>query len=240
MGNRLLTPKSWSMIETAAKQGYQVEVITNGILLDSSVSATLIDLCVDRVWVSIDGSTPESYADIRLGDELPKVIENLTAFQNLRESTPSNRTKLGIAFVAMKRNIRDLPDVIQLGKRLGAEQFSISNVLAHTKEMQQEVLYQKSLYYQENLSTKWLPVKQFPRMDINPFTMPVIKNVSIDNINLSVNKQKKPKRGNVCPFIDDQYYINPLGWQSQPLFAVYYIPMKVIWTTTLENRTRIQ
>lgn len=197
-------PKILEMIETASKEGYQVELITNGILLDPSVSTKLIDLCVDRVWVSIDGSTPDRYADIRIGNELPKVIENLTAFQNLRERTPSNRTKLGIAFVAMKRNIRDLSAVIQLGIRLGADQFSISNVLAHTKEMQQEVLYQKSLYNQVSPSPKWIPAKQFPRMDVNPLTLPVIENVSISVNNLGLNIEKRPKGGNICPFINGQ------------------------------------
>ena len=147
----------------------------------------MISFCVDRVWVSIDGSTPESYADIRLGDELPKVIENLTAFQKLRESTPSNRTKLGIAFVAMKRNIDDLPGIIQLGKRLGADQFSISNVLAHTKELQQEVLYQKSLYTQENSSSRRSTVKKLPRLDIYPFTGTAVKTANIDNIDPRMN-----------------------------------------------------
>ena len=45
--------------------------------------------------------------------------------------------RLGIAFVAMKRNIADLPAVIRLGQKLGADRFSVSNVLAHTPEMRE-------------------------------------------------------------------------------------------------------
>ena len=44
----------------------------------------------------------------------------------------SGLPRLGIAFVAMKRNIADLPEVIRLGQRLGADRYSVSNVLAHT------------------------------------------------------------------------------------------------------------
>ena len=48
---------------------------------------------------------------------------------------------LGIAFVAMKRNVADLPDVLRLGLKLGARQFSVSNVLPVTSELQGEMLY---------------------------------------------------------------------------------------------------
>lgn len=203
-GEPFAHPQILEMIEKASKEGYQVELITNGILLDPSVSAKLIDACVDRVWVSIDGSIPERYADIRLGDELPKVIENLTAFQNLRERTPSNRTKLGIAFVAMKRNIADLPAVIQLGKRLGADEFSISNVLAHTRELQMEVLYQKALYSRENTSPDWISGIKIPRMDMDPTTQSSLCEMMNTRIETVVGKHDYPAGMNVCPFINNQ------------------------------------
>ena len=156
-GEPLSHPNILDMIEMAKNQGFTVELITNGTLLNPAVSAKLVSLSVDRIWVSLDGSTRESYADIRLGDELPQVIANLEELLRLRTISLPELPKLGIAFVAMKRNISDLPAVIQLGKWLGADIFSISNVLAHTKELQQEVLYQKSLYFMDDTPSRWIP-----------------------------------------------------------------------------------
>jgi len=42
--------------------------------------------------------------------------------------------------VAMRRNIHDLVEVIKLGTRLGAVEFSVSNVLAHNTELLSENL----------------------------------------------------------------------------------------------------
>ncbi len=99
---------------------------------------------LDLLWVSIDGASPESYADVRLGAELAHVIANVARFSRLRRGGHHPRPELGIAFVAMKRNIADLPDVLRLGLELGAQHFSVSNVLPVTPELQAEMLYARS------------------------------------------------------------------------------------------------
>ena len=121
--------------------GARTELITNGMLLNERMGRDLIEAGLDLLWVSIDGATPESYADVRLGAELAQVIANVARFSKMRKGGHHPRPELGIAFVAMKRNIADLPAVLRLGLELGAKQFSVSNVLPVTPELQDEVLY---------------------------------------------------------------------------------------------------
>jgi MoaA/NifB/PqqE/SkfB family radical SAM enzyme len=201
-GEPLSHPNILDMIEIAKNQGFPVELITNGTLLNPAVSAKLVSLCVDRIWVSLDGSTRESYADVRLGDELPQVIANLEELLRLRTISLPELPKLGIAFVAMKRNISDFPAVVQLGKRLGVDIFSISNVLAHTKELQQEVLYQKSLYFMDDTPSRWIPKIQLPRMDLNDHTqIPLLKVLKSRN-NFGLARKEISAGSNSCPFIE--------------------------------------
>jgi hypothetical protein len=42
---------------------------------------------------------------------------------------------MGIVFVAMKRNIADLPAILNLGSQLGVQRFLVTNVLPYTAEM---------------------------------------------------------------------------------------------------------
>jgi MoaA/NifB/PqqE/SkfB family radical SAM enzyme len=201
-GEPLSHPNILDMIGMAKYQGFTVELITNGTLLIPAVAAKLVSLCIDRIWVSLDGSTRERYADVRLGDELPQVIANLEELLRLRTISIPELPKLGIAFVAMKRNISDLPPVIQLGKRLGADMFYISNVLAHTKELQQEVLYQKSLYFMDDSPSHWMPKIQLPRMDLNESTqLPLIKIMKSRN-NFGLARKDISTGSNSCPFIE--------------------------------------
>ena len=141
IGEPLSHPDIVDMIEKAKIIGAQVELITNGILLTEGMDQSLLNAGLDCLWVSIDGAHPESYLDIRLGDHLPKILDNLQRWQRLSD----NRTDLGITFVAMKRNLSDLPSVVKLAKELGAKRFSISNVEAYTPDLLQERLYQESV-----------------------------------------------------------------------------------------------
>ena len=88
------------------------------------MSRQLIQSGLDMLWVSVDGATPESYADVRLGAALPEVMENLTDFSRRAMGDAKAEPELGFVFVAMKRNIHDLPAVMRMGYYLGVEAIS--------------------------------------------------------------------------------------------------------------------
>jgi MoaA/NifB/PqqE/SkfB family radical SAM enzyme len=77
-GEPLSHPNILGMVRRAKELGYRVSLITNGILLSEPVISQLIESKLDMLWVSLDGASPECYTDVRLGDALPVVIENLT------------------------------------------------------------------------------------------------------------------------------------------------------------------
>ncbi len=141
IGEPLSHPHIVDMVEKAKNIGARVELISNGILLSEDMAMALIQAGLDCLWVSIDGAHPESYLDVRLGDHLPEIIDNLRRWQQLS----GDRTELGITFVAMKRNLADLPSVVRLAKELGAKRFSISNVEAYTPDLLAERLYVDSV-----------------------------------------------------------------------------------------------
>lgn len=160
-GEPLGHPDILHMIRSAHEAGARTELITNGVLLSEPTARGLIEAGLDLLWVSIDGATPASYLDVRLGDELPRIIENLQTLRRLRYLSGARSPQLGIAFVAMERNLKDLPEVVSLGRRLGARRFHVSNVLPHTPEMRQEMAYGRSLW-----QIGWGSERIFfPRMD---------------------------------------------------------------------------
>ena len=129
------------MVALAKASGAKAELISNGILLDDGMADRLVAAGLDRLWVSIDGASPQSYADVRLGDHLPGIIANLERLQ-----ARNRKPELGISFVAMKRNIDDLPAVLDLARRLGASIFSLSNIEPYTEDMTGEVLYGQAVF----------------------------------------------------------------------------------------------
>lgn len=212
-GEPLLHPKIIDMIKQVKALGSSVELITNGTLLTPEVSKALIGLGIDVLWVSLDGSRPESYADIRLGATLPQVLANLKSFQNLLYHGieddyyylyPGSITQVGIVFVAMKRNIADLPAVINIGRQVGATRFMVTNVLPYTQEMTNEILYDRTLNNYGRLD--------LPRIDRNEITSQALS-LAISN-NMEV-RWDNTSTGNVlgrCPFIETG--AAAIGWDG--------------------------
>jgi MoaA/NifB/PqqE/SkfB family radical SAM enzyme len=77
--------------------------------------------------------------------------------------------ELGITFVAMKRNISDLPFLLWIGRILGASRFNVSNLIPYTAEMEYEILYRSSLGVAP-FPTLWSESLRLPPLDVNAET----------------------------------------------------------------------
>jgi MoaA/NifB/PqqE/SkfB family radical SAM enzyme len=204
-GEPLANPACLDMLEHAKKLGYRVSLITNGLLLTERVTHRLVEMKLDMLWVSLDGASPDCYADVRLGNALPLVLQNLAClrahkYQIFGPSNWGGFPKLGIAFVAMQRNIHDLDHVIKLGIRLGAMEFSITNVLAHNRELLDENLYMRSanLIAVQDI----LPLVHMPRMDVTAQTTDAILSL-LKRINrLEFFGSELNQNTDECPFVE--------------------------------------
>ena len=200
-GEPLAHPDIIHMVAQAKPLASRVELITNGTLLSEALSRQLIATGLDLLWVSLDGATPESYADVRLGAELPKVIENVAHFSAARPPAHLPHPEIGIAFVAMQRNITDLPDVLRLGARLGATRFLMTNILPHTQQMRAEILYEQIPNGIAYLPSVWVPKLDLPRMDLNNKIGAALYQATRRGYNLSINGDNLGRANDRCPFI---------------------------------------
>jgi MoaA/NifB/PqqE/SkfB family radical SAM enzyme len=201
-GEPLTHPDIAAMVAQAHQAGAVVELITNGILLTPQMSRDLKQAGLDRLWVSIDGATSDSYADVRLGAALPQVIENLRYLAWLRGPMSADLPRLGIAFVAMKRNIADLPEILRLGASLGVDQYSISNVMPHTPELRREMLYLQSLRNRDTIPSQWSPLISLPRMDTDDGVQDSLLHINKSNHVLAVARQVIDRGTSSCPFVE--------------------------------------
>ncbi|MBN2322815.1 MAG: SPASM domain-containing protein [Spirochaetes bacterium] len=146
LGEPLLHPDLDGMIQRAKALGARVELITNGTMLSEDRSRSLIDTGLDMLWVSIDGASKESYADVRLGNEFENIVKNLEMIRLMKYESRRDVPELGISFVAMKRNISQLPRVVEMAFGMGVKKISVSNVLPYTSDCKDEILYGRSMY----------------------------------------------------------------------------------------------
>jgi len=214
-GEPLAHPKIVEMITQAKTLGSSVELITNGTLLTKDLSKRLIEVGLDMLWVSLDGAKPESYADVRLGAALPEVISNLADFRDacllpdyfFRYPT---KPKIGIVFVAMKRNISDLTSVVQLGNRLGAMQFLITNVLPYTAEMRDEILYTRSI--NDIVFTPSMFRLELPKIDVDNLTREALCRIMRGGQSVWLAGRSFEEATDRCPFIEKG--VTAISWEG--------------------------
>ena len=202
IGEPLFHTKTLEMIERVRAIGAPVEIITNAILLNAERSKRLIDAGIETLWVSIDGAKPESYEDVRLGAELPRVLDNVQTFRSLRHHSFRPMPEIGINFVAMKRNIQDLPEVLKIAASIGARRFMVSNVLPYDREMNQETLYNEALINIAYLPSKWLPRLSIPKMDLNDLTRDSFFRAITSGWNVTFAGNNFGGSNDVCNFIE--------------------------------------
>jgi MoaA/NifB/PqqE/SkfB family radical SAM enzyme len=209
LGEPLGHPHIVEMVREIKALGSSVELITNGTLLTKSLSTQLIDAGLDMLWVSLDGATPDSYTDVRLGAALPEVLANLRDFRHARwtKHFPVGldlllKPQLGIVFVAMKRNIADLPAVFSLANQLGSLHFLVTNVLPYTPEMEEEILYSRAITDTAYTSAPLLRSLDFPKMDISPTTREAFYQAMRRDHSVSISGASLGERNNQCPFIE--------------------------------------
>ena len=111
-----------------------------------------------------------------------------------------------------ERNINDLPALLRLGQRLGANRYSISGVIAHTEEMRQEVLYALSLSDEPGPPSTWAPQISLPRMDLDDTTRDVLFQVLRNGRNITLGGADLNASKNRCPFIESG--VTAIGWDG--------------------------
>jgi len=147
-GESLLSPYFWELMELLPWGGMK-RLITNGILLDAETSARLMKYPVTDYTISFEATDRETYEFIRSGDYLDQVVENLKALDANRKAAGRDDVRILIGFVAMKRNIEQLPEFVRRVKDYGADILQVSFLHVTRPD-----LIEQSLYFDPELANR--------------------------------------------------------------------------------------
>ncbi len=142
-GEPLTHPAILDMLEALSSKGLKLEIITNGSLLTEEVALKLIDLGLEKIYVSLDGADDKEYNRIREGADFNQVYANIRQLHRLKEEKGVKKPSINIEFVAMKSNYHRLPDLVRLMPEIGARELLVTNVLPYHESMVDEVLYDR-------------------------------------------------------------------------------------------------
>lgn len=121
LGEPLLHPRFFDMVEYAVRKGIEVTINTNLTLLNAEKARRCIDSGLSGLFFSIDGATAETYEDIRVHAKYDRVMSNLQTMVDMKNALKSETPYLKMVMVLMRRNLAELPELVHLASRYGVE-----------------------------------------------------------------------------------------------------------------------
>jgi radical SAM protein with 4Fe4S-binding SPASM domain len=101
---------------------------TNGMLLTPARADRLVALALDWLHVSLDGATAATYEGIRSGADFDRVGRNLRGLQEAKRAAGSSLPWVRVVFVAMQRNVPELPDLVALLAGWGVDELHVQGL----------------------------------------------------------------------------------------------------------------
>ena len=163
LGEPMMHPRFFEMVAYAAAKGIQVSTNSNLTLLNARRAEACVTSVLERLHVSIDGATAETYERIRVRSHFDRVIRNLELLLAARERLGSNRPHVRMVVVAMRQNLHELPDLVRLAHRLQMEaiwvqhlchDFGESSLPAHYRPMR-DFVQEQTLVEDEPARVQW-------------------------------------------------------------------------------------
>ncbi len=121
-GEPYLNPDFHDMVRYASQRGIYTATSTNAHYLDDRNARRTVESGLDRMIISIDGTTQETYADYRVGGELKKVIEGTANLVRWKRKLRSKTPHIMFQFLVVKPNEHQLEYVKKLGAELGVDE----------------------------------------------------------------------------------------------------------------------
>ena len=142
MGEPLVHARITDMVRAVSAAGRRTELLSNGALLDEERAAALLDAGLDMLWLSVDALDDASYGSIRCNGNLARLKEHITVFNRLRFRL-ERPVRLGLAFVVMKSNVRDLARLPGFAQYYHINEVNISHVIPTDEQAAGEILYRQ-------------------------------------------------------------------------------------------------
>jgi len=122
-GEPLLHPHIWDMAAAIKERRGRVSMTTNAVLLDKAASHEICRIGVDLVAISVAGARAATNDSLRVGSHLDQICTNISYLCQLKP-----RPQVNLVMQMTKPNLEELPELVALAVRLGADEVIVPNL----------------------------------------------------------------------------------------------------------------
>lgn len=133
-GEPYLHPKFLDLVKYAAKRKIYTATSTNAHYLRDEMARKTVESGLDRLIISIDGTTQETYESYRVGGNLEKVIEGTKNIVKWKKKLKSRTPHMVFQFLVVKPNEHQIDEVYKLAKELEVDEVGLKTAQIYDYE----------------------------------------------------------------------------------------------------------
>ncbi len=120
-GEPYLNTDFLEMVKYASSKGIYTATSTNAHYLTDDAARKTIESGLDRLIISIDGTTQETYQQYRIGGNLDKVLEGARNIVKWKKQLKSKTPFVFFQFLVVKPNEHQIEEIKKLAKEIGVD-----------------------------------------------------------------------------------------------------------------------
>ncbi|MCS6974066.1 MAG: SPASM domain-containing protein [Cyclobacteriaceae bacterium] len=124
-GEPYLHPEFLPMVQHAAGFGIYTATSTNAHFLNDERARLTVESGLDRLIISIDGTTQQTYQSYRIGGNLNKVLEGTANIVKWKKTLKRNTPHIIFQFLVVRHNEHEIPEVYRLARQLGVNEVKL-------------------------------------------------------------------------------------------------------------------
>ena len=133
-GEPYLNPKFLEMVRYASKKNIFTSTSTNAHYLNDEQARQTVESGLDRLIVSIDGVSQNTYEQYRIGGQLSKVVEGTKNVIAWKRKLKSRTPHVVFQFLVVRANEHDIPRLHQLAKEMGVDEVKLKTAQIYDYE----------------------------------------------------------------------------------------------------------
>ena len=121
-GEPYLNPDFLDMVKYASQKKIYTATSTNAHYLNDKNAQRTVESGLDRLIISIDGTTQDVYEQYRVGGKLEKVLEGARNIMKWKKELKSKTPFVFFQFLVVKPNEHQVEDIRRLAKEIGVDE----------------------------------------------------------------------------------------------------------------------
>ena len=156
-GEPYINPKFLEMVEYAHQKGIYTITSTNGHFLNDANAKKTIESGLDRLIISVDGATQETYASYRIEGKLESVLQGARNVVKWKKELNSPTPHIIFQMLVVKPNEHEIDRIYEMAKEIGIDEVKLKTAQVYEYENGNDLIptIEKYARYKKNANGKW-------------------------------------------------------------------------------------